>query len=102
MKVAYIAGPYRARTIFGRILNIYRARKVAINFWKKGYTVICPHMNSAFFDGKALDKTFLDGYLRLVEASDVLIMLPGWLNSSGSKAEHKLATSLKKEIIYQL
>ena len=102
MKVAYIAGPYRARTIFGRILNIYRARKIAIKYWQKGYAVICPHTNSAHFDGKAPDNTFLDGYLKLVEISDVIVMLPGWLNSSGSKAEHKLATSLKKEIIYQL
>lgn len=102
MKTVYIVGPYRAKTIFGRMLNIYRARKAAIVYWRTGCAVICPHMNSAFFDGKAPDKAFLDGYLKLVECSDILVMLPGWLNSAGSKEEHKLAQELKKEIIYQL
>ena len=102
MKIAYIAGPYRAKTVFSRMLNIYRARKIAIKYWQKGYAVICPHTNSAHFDGKASDSTFLDGYLKLVEVSDVIVMLPGWLNSTGSQNEHKLAIKLGKEVIYQL
>ena len=100
MKVAYIVGPYRARTVFGRMLNIYRARKVAIEYWQKGYVVICPHTNSAFFDGKAADDIFLRGYLELIRRVDVLIILPGWLKSTGSKGEHKLATKLRKQTIY--
>jgi hypothetical protein len=100
MKIAYIAGSYRTKSRLKRLYYIYKAQKVAIEYWKKGYAVICPHLNSGFFDGKASDEIFLEGYLKFVECSDVLIMLPGWLNSAGSQAEHKLATKLRKTIIY--
>lgn len=100
MKIAYIVGPYRAKTIFGRMLNVYRARKAAIEYWQKGYIVICPHTNSAHFDGKASDSVFLKGYLELVKRVDVLVMLPKWLKSSGSIEEYRLGITLGKEIIY--
>lgn len=100
MKVVYIAGCYRTKSILKRIINIYRARKVAIKYWKRGYAVICPHSNSGFFDGKAPDKTFLDGYLELVRRSDILAMLPGWSFSSGSCKEHEFGMNLRKKIIY--
>lgn len=100
MEIVYICGAYRAKTRFGRLLNIYRARKVAIKYWKLGFAVMCPHMNSFFFDGKASDETFLKGYLKFVGLADVIVMLPGWLFSEGSQAEHRLAAELGKKIIY--
>jgi len=99
MKVVLISGAYRAKTVFGRMLNIYRARKVAIAYWQKGFAVICPHTNSAHFDGKASDDVFLNGYLELVQRSDILVMLPNWIRSSGARKEHALAYNLKKKII---
>ena len=100
MEVVYICGAYRAKTLFGRMLNIYRARRVAIKYWQKGYAVICPHMNSAHFDGKTSDDVFLDGYLEFVRRSDILVMLLNWMKSSGARKEQKLAYKLKKKIIY--
>jgi hypothetical protein len=61
LKIAYVAGPYRAKTKIGIILNILRARKVAKELWKMGYAVICPHSNSALMDGIAPDEAFLNG-----------------------------------------
>lgn len=100
MKIAYIAGSYHTKSVLKRLYYIYKARKAAITYWRKGYAVICPHSNSGFFDGKAPAEAFLDGYLRLVECSDVLVMLPGWLNSVGARKEHKYATELRKKIVY--
>ncbi|MDO9592988.1 MAG: DUF4406 domain-containing protein [Erysipelotrichaceae bacterium] len=99
MEVVYIAGHYRTKNIFKKIYYIYRARKVAIEYWKKGYAVICPHTNSAFFDGKVSDNVFLDGYLELVQHSDILVMLPRWRNSSGARKEHALGYKLNKKIV---
>lgn len=99
MKVVYIAGHYRTKSWFKRLYYIYRARKAAIRFWRQGFAVICPHSNSGFFDGKASDKTFLDGYLEFVRRSDVLVMLPQWMSSQGSRREYALGRELKKGII---
>lgn len=100
MKVVYITGPYRTKNILKRIIYILRARKLALFYWRKGYAVICPHSNTAFFDDKAPKDTFLKGYLELVRRSDILVMPPNWLFSPGSRKEHKLGAELKKEIIY--
>ena len=51
MRIAYISGPYRARTHDGVFENIMRARKVAREYWMKGFAVICPHTNTIFMDG---------------------------------------------------
>lgn len=100
MKIVFLCGPYRAKTVLGRILNIYRARKVAIQFWKKGYAVICPHLNSALFDKYCREEIFLDGYLEIVRRSDILALLPDWSTSSGARKEHKLAIKLKKKVVH--
>lgn len=100
MEVVYIAGHYRTKNIFKRIYYILRARKAAIEYWLQGYAVICPHSNSGFFDGKAPDEIFLEGYLELLRRSDILVMLPGWSLSSGSVAERNLGLKLEKKIIY--
>ncbi|MDO9529250.1 MAG: DUF4406 domain-containing protein [Syntrophales bacterium] len=94
MKVVYIAGPYRAKTIFGRIINIIRARREALKWWKRGYAVICSHSNSALFDGKAPDSVWLAGGLELLRRSDIIVMLPGWKFSQGSIQEYHTAKLL--------
>lgn len=101
MKVAYIAGPYRAKSLRGVIDNIRAAEKVAMKYWNLGYAVICPHMNCALFDGTAPDEVWLEGDKELLRRSDVIVMLPTWRKSSGARAEHDLAKELSKEIIYE-
>lgn len=101
MRVAYIAGPYRANTIADVVRNIRFAESYAVKYWKLGFAVICPHMNTALFDGHAEDSVWLAGGLELLRRCDVLVMIPGWQRSSGSIEELKLAEELNKEIIYE-
>ena len=104
MKVAYISGSYRARTIFGVIWNILKARKVALKYWRRGYAVICPHMNTALFDGKCPDDVWLKGgiafirRLRPAPHKDVVIMMEGWRMSEGAKAESAAAAKRGVEV----
>lgn len=101
MKVAFICGPYRARTINGIIENIQFAEKYAKKYWKLGYCVLCPHKNTALFDGVLPDDAWLEGAKEMVIRSDVLVAIPGWRNSNGGKAEVELANRLlDKDIIY--
>ena len=97
MKIAYIAGPYRAPTVYELTQNIQRAREAAAEFWRMGYAVICPHLNSGLMDGIIPDDIFLAGdreFMRRMRPGDVFVLLPGWDKSEGTKTEMNLALSL--------
>ena len=88
-KVIYLAGPYRASTIYGTLCNIRKAEMVAVEFWRRGVVVLSPHKNTALLDGAAgiQDQTWLDGALELMRRCDAVVLLPGWETSSGSQDE---------------
>lgn len=100
MKIAYIAGPYRAG--HGRTVedNISEAAAVAVRYWKKGYAVFCPHMNSSNLDGIVPDEQFLKAGLRILARCDVLVAMRNWAESVGATAEVELADSLEMLVIY--
>lgn len=100
MKIAYISGPYRSKSMNGIYENVQRARNVAINAWLRGYAVICPHTNTAFMDGIGDDEMFLSGDLEMVRRSDVVIMVHNWELSEGACEEHRMAKDHNKEIFY--
>lgn len=93
-KIIYISGRYRARTIFGRLLNIWLARRVAIKIWKLGGIAICPHMNTALFPEDGID--YIEGDCEIVERCDAILLLRNWRKSKGARRE--LATALSKRL----
>jgi hypothetical protein len=94
LPVIYIAGPYRAPTPWQILQNIRAAQAVALQVWKLGAVAICPHANTALFDGEADDAIWLDGDLELLRRSDAVVLVPGWERSTGAKAEQAFALSL--------
>lgn len=102
MKLAFISGPYRGKTISDVVANIRHAEKYAIQYWQDGYAVICPHKNTALFDGLAPDRVWLDGDMEMLRRCDLCVMIPGWSNSVGARAEHTLAKELGVEVVYEL
>lgn len=92
-KVIFISGPYRAGTPYQIQENIRKAEAVALEVWKRGDIALCPHKNTALFDGECLDYVWLEGDLELLRRCDGMILVPGWENSSGVKAE--IAEALK-------
>lgn len=92
--IVFVSGPYRARTIFGRALNIYRAWKASKQFWCAGHVPIVPHCNSAFQDGTADDAVFLKGDLEILRRCDAIYLLPNWKKSQGAKEEYRVAKEL--------
>lgn len=94
MYLMYLAGPYRAKN--GRTVeqNIATARAVAAKLWKAGYSVICPHLNTAHFDRLypgIPDEVYLEGDLEMVRRADGVVMLPHWRESAGATMEFKEA-----------
>lgn len=99
MKVAYIAGPYRAETPWKIARNIRAASEVALKYSKLGYAVICPHANTAHMDGELPDSFWLEATLELMRRCDVVVMMAGWRKSSGARAEYVEANRLGKSIV---
>jgi hypothetical protein len=91
MKLVYIAGAYRASTINEVRANIRRAEEVATQVWQEGFPALCPHLNSAFFDGIADDQVFLDGTMEMLSRCDALILVTGWGKSLGTRKEIQYA-----------
>jgi ribosomal protein S2 len=100
MKLVYLVGPYRGKSKFKplnwlqRQINIHNARQVAKKLWKSGYAVLCPHTNTSNFDGLCPDQVFLDGTMEMMRRCDLVVVLPSWGKSTGSKAEIKEAKRL--------
>jgi hypothetical protein len=93
LKVAYVAGPYRADTIYGVAQNIQKARDVALRLWKLGYAAICPHSNTAFFDGACPDSVWLEGDIEILKRCDLVVLVDGWETSAGACREVEVAAA---------
>ena len=90
-QVAYVAGPYRGKTVWETRLNIRMAEAVALELWRMGYACICPHKNTALLDGACPDETWLKGDLVLLARCDFVVLAPGWENSQGTLDEISFA-----------
>lgn len=91
MPVVYLAGPYRSNTENGIYDNIQTARDYAVKLWHQGYTVLCPHLNTAFMGGVVPDHIFMAGTMELLKRCDKICMLPHWMDSEGAREEYDYA-----------
>ena len=98
--IAYIAGPYSAPFPW-KLRNIWMARRYAKKYWKLGYAVICPHSNSALFDGVVSHDAFIDGDRAIVSVSSVVILIDNWDKSKGAVDELWEAVVDGKHIIFE-
>lgn len=105
MKVIYISGKYRdARGIYYVLENIRAAEEAALEVWAAGGVAICPHKNTAGFDGafNLSEHTWLNGDLELVRRCDAIYMLPNWVDSEGAAKERAEAERIGLPVLYDL
>lgn len=103
MKLAYTAGQYRNPELYGVVTNIRRAELVAIELWRLGIPTICPHKNTALLDGSLYpgdSDVWLKGDLEMLRRCDCVVMIPGWEQSEGAKAEKEFAVEHNIPIFY--
>ena len=99
-KVVYVAGPFLGPNAWAIEQNIRVAEELALEAWKEGAAVICPHTNTRFFQGAAPDNIWLEGDLELVRRSDAVLTAPGWVLSSGACKEVDLANELGLSVFH--
>lgn len=79
MKVIYVAGKYKANIEWGLVENIRHAERIALELWRQGWAVICPHKNTAHFGGSLrgynTEREWLDGDLEILRRCDAIYML---------------------------
>jgi len=102
IEVVYVAMPYRGLTAWQREKNIHAAKEFSLWLWQRGYAVICPHTNTAQFDGELPDEIWLERYLEILARCDAIVLGPGWRHSEGAKAELRYAIKLKKTVMWGL
>jgi len=95
MKLVYTAGAFRAPTAWGIHENIRRAEAWALEIWKQGAVALCPHLNTANFQGAMPDHTWLEGDLEMLKRCDAVFMIPYWERSEGARKEREVAIAEK-------
>lgn len=110
MKVIYVAGPFRSVNADGTMnawgiqQHVMRAMAMGLEVWKRGHAALVPHANTMFFqhaDGCA-DDVWLEGDLELLRRCDAVLMVPGWEQSSGARAEKVFAEDHALPVLFTL
>lgn len=103
MKLIYVAGPYRSKLgVHGIVENIRAAEQAALQLWRMGYAVICPHKNTALFDGAAPDDVWLKGDIVMLLRCDAVYCLPTWESSTGAQGEVKAAEGAGIPVLFSM
>jgi len=107
VKVLYISGPFSHPDLIHQVeVNILSASVVALEGWRKGWSVFCPHKNTAGFqhahdiDWGTWVRGDLEVLLRMDPGKgDAICMLPGWRQSDGARWEKQLAEKCGLRVI---
>lgn len=102
MKVVYVAGPFRGPNSWEIEQNIRRAETLALEAWRCGAAVVCPHTNTRFFQGAADDHIWLDGDIEILKRCDAILMTPDWERSTGASHEHTVAVQCDIKALYSI
>ncbi len=98
MKLVYVAGPYRAKTIHQVKANVRAAELRAEDVVRAGHYPIVPHLCTAYLDGLAPDEHFLAGTLEAMRRCDEVWLTEGWEHSHGTRLEIAEAWRLGKDV----
>jgi len=100
--VIYVAGPFRGRDAWQISMNIFLAAKAALDVWRAGFTCLCPHLNTAPYQGALNDETWLEGDMVLITRCDALLLMSHWELSQGARSEKVFAEDQGIPVFFNL
>ena len=103
IKVAYIIGPIRSKWgLVGRLINVWRGRQVAVELWKAGFAVICPHLNSFTIAMAIPEDEIVRLDLEVINRCDFVVFCGDWGNSRGAMIERDHCMTISKKRYYNI
>lgn len=106
--LVYVAGPYRGKSRFRLIRffqvlrNIWRARRVAQELWRHGFTAVCPHLNTFLMDRLGPPEMFIERDLEILAKCDAVVVLPRYHESTGTLGEIRFAQEHRIPVFYSV
>jgi hypothetical protein len=96
----YVAGPYSTHGDPDK--NVQKAKEIALQLWKVGHAVICPHKNTQDFHKHGLSvREIMDGDLQMLLRCDAIYMLKDWEKSEGATEEFNYAVEHNLWIFFE-
>lgn len=99
-KVAFVCGPYNKldKHNLSTAHNISVAEECSIWLWNNDYSAFCPHLNTKDFHLLTYvpEREYVNFYLKVLASGfiNLLVLLPHWRDSTGSRKESNLARQL--------
>lgn len=94
----YVAGAYSADNVLDVLKNIGRGEHLATELFLMGFAPFVPWHDKDFIikkpEAEYTVSMFYEYSMAWLEVCDVLILVPGWEDSKGTKAEIDRATEL--------
>ena len=104
MKIVFVAGPFRGNgSVEGKRERVETARKYIHKLIDAEISFYSPHLNldQELMELEESKETFaINTNHEMLDRSDILAVLPGWQESSGTKNEIKIAKSKNMHIVY--
>ena len=98
----YIAGPLTSSPEFpNQVANENAAMLVGVRWFKRGYNVYIPHMNTRGFECFGVQyETFMESCFAIIRRCDGIVMMKGWPHSKGASREYVYAQEIGKTIFF--
>ena len=107
MKRIYLAGAYSGNNVLGTLNNIRKGIRLATEVLLTGFSPFVPWFDFYFQlmlrENEHLTiEQYYNYCIEWLKVSDAILLVPGWENSKGTKAEINLAHKLNIPIYYEL
>lgn len=91
IKIVYVAGKFTGKNSWEIHRNVFHAESLGMAVADAGAMPLMPHANTAHFHGTVTDAFWYKGTLALLKRCDAMILVPGWEDSKGTRAEAEWA-----------
>lgn len=87
IKIVYVGGKFTGKNSWEIHRNVFRAESLGMAVAEAGAMPLIPHKNTSNFFGTMTEEFWYRGTLALLKRCDAMILVSGWEDSKGTRAE---------------